>query len=74
MHILLAVVISAVLFLYPLWIIFRRAGLNPQLAFLVLIPYVGFLLVIVFLGAMQWSIHGSGPGDRSKPDNSGASL
>ena len=38
MHILLSALVSALLFLYPLWRIFSRAGLNPAWSLLILIP------------------------------------
>lgn len=40
--------------LYPLWIICRRAGLNPYWALLVFIPYIGVMAVAVALGSLQW--------------------
>ncbi len=53
MQFLLGAVVSAVLFLYPLWRIFSRAGLNPFWALLILVPG-GALIVPVILAFARW--------------------
>lgn len=70
-NVVLAVVILAVLLLYPLWIIFKRAGLDPRFALIVLIPYIGVLIVAILLGGMRWRTGIHGPGNQ---DNKGAGL
>lgn len=54
MQVILANLFFGGIVIYPLWIIFKRAGLNPKLAALVFIPYVGFFAAAIVLGAMQW--------------------
>lgn len=48
--------IISLILLYPVYIIFRRAGLNTRLAYLVLIPFVGWLIVTVILGGSDWKL------------------
>ena len=56
---LLSTLVTALLFLYPLWRIFSRAGLNPLLSLLVLVPYLGPIVVVVVLAFAQWPNTGS---------------
>ncbi len=51
---LLSTLITALLFLYPLWRIFARAGLNPLLSLLVLVPYLGPIVVTIVLAFAHW--------------------
>ena len=48
------VIASAVLFLYPAWRIFTRAGLAPATALTVLIPFVGPLIALAILTFVEW--------------------
>ena len=48
------VIASAVLFLYPAWRIFTRAGLAPATALTVLIPFVGPLIAMAILTFVAW--------------------
>ena len=54
----LGAIVCATLFnaliIYPLWRIFRRAGLNAALSLMVFIPYVGLLIVILILAFSRW--------------------
>jgi len=43
-----------IVIVWPLWRIYRRAGLNPWLSLLVLLPLAGSLLVLVPLGIVKW--------------------
>ena len=47
-------IMSAILFLFPAWRIFKRAGLNPALSLLVLIPYLGFFIASLVVAVMRW--------------------
>jgi hypothetical protein len=49
-------VVMAVLYLFPVWRIFKRAGLNPALSLTVVIPYVGYLLSGAILIASEWKL------------------
>jgi hypothetical protein len=50
------VIVSAILLLYPVWRIFKRAGLNPALSFTVLIPVVGMLVSGLILALSTWKL------------------
>ena len=47
-------VILAVLIVVPLWRICGRAGFNPALSLLAIIPWLGFLIVAAVLGFAEW--------------------
>ncbi|MEO3428038.1 hypothetical protein AAFN88_04225 [Pelagibius sp. CAU 1746] len=46
--------ILAVLFLFPLWRIFFRTGMNPATSLLILIPFAGWLVVVLLLAFARW--------------------
>lgn len=46
--------IISLLVVVPLWRIYQRAGLNPALSLLVLIPWVGGLVVLAMLAFSSW--------------------
>ena len=52
----------AILALPPLWVIFKKAGFNPWLSLMAVIPPagVGIIIIALFLGFKSW------------PNNSGA--
>jgi len=50
------VIVSAILLLYPVWRIFKRAGLNPALSLTVLIPVVGMLVSGLILALSTWKL------------------
>jgi len=50
------IAILAILMLYPAWRIFERTGFPPALAFLVLIPGVGMLVVLGILAFAEWPV------------------
>ena len=48
------VIAAAVLFLYPAWRIFGRAGFAPATALTVLIPLIGPFLAMAILAFAEW--------------------
>ena len=54
LHFLLAVSVTSVICVYPLWRIFKRAGLSPWWALLALIPFLGLWLAGVVLAMKAW--------------------
>ncbi|MBK1701411.1 hypothetical protein [Thiococcus pfennigii] len=57
-------VILAILFLYPVYRICRRAGVNPLISLTIFIPYGGILLTGVILSLSKWKLGGSTGGGR----------
>ena len=51
---LVVIVASAVLFLFPAWRIFTRAGFAPMTALIVLIPGFGPLIAMAILTFVDW--------------------
>ncbi len=47
---------SVVIPFYPVWRILQRAGLNKLLTFLLLIPGLGFLVILIYLAFVDWSV------------------
>jgi len=52
----IGLIFIAILFLIPLWRIFKRAGLNKWLSLLVLIPFIGLLIALIVLAASTWNV------------------
>ena len=48
-------VIFGVLMLYPVYNIFKRAGLNTRFSVLTLIPFMGLLIVTAILAHSTWT-------------------
>ena len=46
--------IAAAIIVYPLWLIFSRAGFSPYWALLVFIPAIGFPIAILMLAFGDW--------------------
>jgi hypothetical protein len=46
--------IALILVIVPLWRICGRAGFNPALSLLAVIPLLGFLIVAAVLGFVPW--------------------
>jgi hypothetical protein len=46
--------IVALIVMFPLWRIFKRAGFNPALSLLVFVPWAGFLIVSAILAFGEW--------------------
>jgi tetrahydromethanopterin S-methyltransferase subunit E len=45
----------ALLVMIPLWRILQRAGLQPALALIALVPYIGIVVVATLLAFARWS-------------------
>ncbi len=53
---IISVLFLAAFLLLPFWKIFTRAGLNPYLSLIVLIPFFGFLIGCLILAVSDWNI------------------
>ena len=53
-ELIIQVIVMAILLLYPVWRIFKRAGLNPAISLTVLLPYTGILLSGIILAVSKW--------------------
>jgi hypothetical protein len=62
-EVIIQVIVMAILLLFPVWRIFKRAGLNPALSLTVLIPYVGLLLSGIILAASTWKLGAARQGE-----------
>ncbi len=60
MHVIFSFAFALVVVI-PLWRIFQRAGMQPALALLALVPWIGLILVALILAIGRWS--GSGHAD-----------
>ena len=58
-EIIVQVASSAIVLLYPFWRIFKRAGLNPALSLLVLLPLLGILVCGLILSVSTWKLYPS---------------
>jgi len=47
-------VVAGFLFVLPLWRVFDRAGLNPNTAFLALIPFAGLPIALGMAAFKDW--------------------
>jgi len=63
-ELIIQAIVLALLFLFPVWRIFQRAGLNPAISLTVLIPYVGFLLSGIILAVSKWQLGVATQGDK----------
>ena len=45
--------------LYPVWRIFRRAGLNPVFSLVVFVPYGGVFIAGLILAFSKWQVSAS---------------
>jgi len=52
------VIASAVMFLFPAWRIFGRAGFAPAISLTVLIPLIGPLVAMAILAFAEWPAGG----------------
>lgn len=57
------VIFIAIVALYPVWRIFKRAGLHPALSLTVLIPVVGLLVSGLVLALSTWKLSERPAGD-----------
>lgn len=53
---LFGIVIFNLLIVWPLWRVFRRAGLDPRWALAVFVPLVGLMIVASVLGHARWPV------------------
>ena len=51
---LIDLIVTAVIFLFPLWKIHQKAGQSPALSLLVLVPFIGPLISILILAFVPW--------------------
>jgi len=63
-ELIIQVIMMAILLLFPVWRIFKRAGLDPSLSLTILIPYVGFLVSGLILGISKWKLRPAMEGDK----------
>ena len=58
-QVLIIILIIVLLVAIPVWLfwkIFDRTGMNPALAFLVVVPYVGPVIVLLLLAFKRWPV------------------
>lgn len=53
---LFGIVLFNLLIVWPLWRIFRRAGLQPAWALLVFVPLIGVTAALAVLGHSRWPV------------------
>ena len=51
---LMGQIVLGLLLVFPLWKIHGKAGKNPALSLLVLLPYLGLLIVSLVLAFSRW--------------------
>jgi hypothetical protein len=51
------IIAVAIALLIPAWRIFGRAGFPPELALIVLVPYIGPLAAMMILAIAEWPAH-----------------
>lgn len=61
---LIGAMIFGLLVIWPVRRIFQRTGLNPNLSFVVLIPYLGLLLAAMILFHSRWPVLATDGGGR----------
>lgn len=62
--VIIELILKAILLVYPVWRIFKRAGLNPVLSLTILIPYIGFLVCGIVLGTSTWKFRQAIKGEK----------
>ena len=50
------ILLSVLFFLYPVWRVFKRAGLHPAYSFFVILPVFGLLITGIILSASTWKV------------------
>lgn len=58
--IIIAIIIQAIVFLYPVWRIYQRAGINPGLSLTVIIPKLGLIVCALILVFSKWHVKQQG--------------
>jgi amino acid permease len=59
-----SLIINAILLLYPMWRIYKRAGLNRFLSLTVLVPYAGLFISTIILAASTWNLSVATKGEK----------
>ncbi|CAH7052676.1 conserved hypothetical protein [Vibrio chagasii] len=54
-QILFQTLLTLVVFFYPVFLIFKRAGLNTNLSFTIFIPFIGYLVCPLVLVFSKWN-------------------
>lgn len=52
-------IIGLAIIVVPLWRICGRAGFNPAIALLAIIPFLGFIVVVAILAFIRWPVYKS---------------
>jgi hypothetical protein len=72
-QVLIIILIITLIMAIPVWLfwkVFARTGMNPALAFLCLIPYVGPFIVLLMLAFGRWPlVDGAGQALSASPAN-----
>ncbi|NVC52910.1 hypothetical protein CGJ91_24160 [Vibrio parahaemolyticus] len=55
-ELLLQTLFTLVVFFYPVYLIYKRAGLNTNLSFTLFIPFVGYFVCLFILIFSNWNI------------------
>jgi hypothetical protein len=53
-------ILVALVFVYPIWNINKRAGLNPLFVFTIFIPPIGWLIYSMILAFSEWDLSSEG--------------
>lgn len=49
-------ILMSVLLLFPLWKIYQKAGLTPELSLISLVPIFGFIICLIILAFSTWKV------------------
>lgn len=52
---LIAGIALGIILVIPVWVIHKKAGLNPVLSLLLFIPWIGLLIVYLVLAFSEWN-------------------
>lgn len=63
-YIVIEIIAVAILLLYPVWRIFKRAGFNPALSLTILIPFIGFIVSGLILALSSWKLKPAQEGEK----------
>ncbi|AIW14102.1 hypothetical protein IX91_20440 [Vibrio tubiashii ATCC 19109] len=47
---------TLIVLFYPVYLIYKRAGLNTNLSFTIFIPFIGFIVCPLILVFSQWNV------------------
>jgi hypothetical protein len=57
---LILTILQIIFFLFPMWRIYTKAGLNPTISLTVLIPFFGLIISALILSLLQWNVRPRG--------------